>query len=386
MKKILLIIIFILSLENVYALYSYRNDLLKQLNFYKSDIVTFEGWVTQNNSLINLYKNKIDSLNIEITILSEVLEKLETSRLESRDRIIIEEAALIKQQEKYDKLKDEFAKKLVWLYKNGKDIDLQILLTSKSFNEITVKLEYLIKVTESRKRNMDNLKKEKSILEEKKKISSMNKNAIKEYIKTKKDVKNKLLFDKVGYEKIIDSLTTANEVINRQIEKKNNLISEIQQELSDIKTDFIYNLYTTPTYGTKKFSELKGQLIFPVESINIINPYGIFTNTETATLENNYGIDLSIARKSNVRVVYDGTIEAIIRVPYFGLTVIVQHDSLYRTIYSSLSEINVSIGQKVKAGYLIAKTGDNPMGQAFHFEIWEGNKNLNPINWVKKIF
>lgn len=386
MKKILFIIIFILSLENVYALYSYRNDLLKQLNFYKSDIVTFEGWVTQNNSLINLYKNKIDSLNTEITILSEVLEKLETSRLESRDRIIIEEAALIKQQEKYDKLKDEFAKKLVWLYKNGKDIDLQILLTSKSFNEITVKLEYLIKVTESRKRNLDNLKKEKSILEEKKKISSMNRNAIKEYIKTKKDVKNKLLFDKVGYEKIIDSLTTANEVINRQIEKKNNLISEIQQELSDIKTDFIYSLYTTPTYGTKKFSELKGQLIFPVESINIINPYGIFTNTETATLENNYGIDLSIARKSNVRVVYDGTIEAIIRVPYFGLTVIVQHDSLYRTIYSSLSEINVSIGQKVKAGYLIAKTGDNPMGQAFHFEIWEGNKNLNPINWVKKIF
>lgn len=386
MRRAFFYIFLLLSLENVYALYSYKNDLFKQLNFYKSDVATFESWIAQNNSSISFYKDRIDSLNTEITILSEILEKLETSRLESRDIIIIEEAALIKQQEKYDKLKDEFAKKLVWLYKNGKDIDLQILLTAKSFNEMTVRLEYLIKVTESRKRNLDNLKKEKTILEEKKKISSMNKNAIREYIKTKKDVRNKLLFDKSSYERIIDSLITANEVIKRQIDKKNNLINEIQQELSDITTDFVYNLYTTPAYGTKKFSELKGQLIFPVESINIINPYGIFTNPETATLENNYGVDLSIARKSNVRVVYDGTVEAIVRIPYFGLTVIVRHDSLYRTVYSSLSEINVSTGQTVKAGYLIAQTGDNPMGQAFHYEIWEGKKPINPINWVKKSF
>jgi len=382
----LFIIFFILSLGNVYALYSYRNDLLKQLNYYKSDLITFESWISQNNTLINLYKNKIDSLNIEITILSEILEKLETSKLESPDRIILEEAALIKQQDKYNKLKNEFARKLVWLYKNGKDIDLQILLSSKSFNEITVKLEYLIKVTESRKRNMDNLKKEKILLEEKKKLSTMNKNALKEYIKTKKDVKNKLLLTKINSEKILDSLTTANEVIKRQIEKTNSFINEIQQELSDLKTDFVYNLYTTPAYGNKKLNELKGQLILPVESINIINPYGVFINTETGTLEYNYGVDLSIARKSNVKVVYDGIVEAILRVPYFGLTVIVKHDSLYRTVYSSLSEVNVTSEQIVKSGNIIAKTGDNPMGQAFHFEIWEGKKDLNPINWIRKSF
>jgi murein DD-endopeptidase MepM/ murein hydrolase activator NlpD len=386
MKKMLFIIFFILSLGNVYALYSYRNDLLKQLNYYKSDLITFESWISQNNTLINLYKNKIDSLNIEITILSEILEKLETSKLESPDRIILEEAALIKQQDKYNKLKNEFARKLVWLYKNGKDIDLQILLSSKSFNEITVKLEYLIKVTESRKRNMDNLKKEKILLEEKKKLSTMNKNALKEYIKTKKDVKNKLLLTKINSEKILDSLTTANEVIKRQIEKTNSFINEIQQELSDLKTDFVYNLYTTPAYGNKKLNELKGQLILPVESINIINPYGVFINTETGTLEYNYGVDLSIARKSNVKVVYDGIVEAILRVPYFGLTVIVKHDSLYRTVYSSLSEVNVTSEQIVKSGNIIAKTGDNPMGQVFHFEIWEGKKDLNPINWIRKSF
>jgi len=382
----LFIIFFILSLGNVYALYSYRNDLLKQLNYYKSDLITFESWISQNNTLINLYKNKIDSLNIEITILSEILGKLETSKLESPDRIILEEAALIKQQDKYNKLKNEFARKLVWLYKNGKDIDLQILLSSKSFNEITVKLEYLIKVTESRKRNMDNLKKEKILLEEKKKLSTMNKNTLKEYIKTKKDVKNKLLLTKINSEKILDSLTTANEVIKRQIEKTNSFINEIQQELSDLKTDFVYNLYTTPAYGNKKLNELKGQLILPVESINIINPYGVFINTETGTLEYNYGVDLSIARKSNVKVVYDGIVEAILRVPYFGLTVIVKHDSLYRTVYSSLSEVNVTSEQIVKSGNIIAKTGDNPMGQAFHFEIWEGKKDLNPINWIRKSF
>lgn len=386
MKKALFYILLLLTIENSYALYSYKTDLIKQLNFYKSDIATFENLITYNTTSINFYRQKIDSLNTEITILSEILVKLETSKLETRDRIIIEEASLIKQQEKYDRLKDEFAKKLIWLYKNGKDINLQVLFTSKSFNEMAVRLEYLIKVTESRKRSLDNLRKEKILLEEKKKISSMNKNAITEYIKTKKDARNKLLFDKGSYEKIIDSLTTANEIIKRQIDKKNNFINEIQEELSDLNTDFVYNLYINPDYGTKKFSELKGQLIFPVESINIINPYGIFTNQETTTLYNNYGIDISIARKSNVRVVYDGIIEAIVKVPYFGLTVIVRHDSVYRSVYSSLGEVNVRIGQSVKAGYLIAQTGDNPMGQAFHYEIWEGEKPVNPINWIRKSF
>ena len=66
----------------------------------------------------------------------------------------------------------------------------------------------------------------------------------------------------------------------------------------------------------------------------------------------------------------------------YGNVVIIEHDSGIRTSYSSLSEITVNKGEKVKQGQVIGKSGvssyTNGLGQSLHFEIIKGEQYINP--------
>ncbi|MCH9030149.1 MAG: M23 family metallopeptidase [Bacteroidetes bacterium] len=62
--------------------------------------------------------------------------------------------------------------------------------------------------------------------------------------------------------------------------------------------------------------------------------------------------------------------------------IIVTHKEDYRTVYSHLSEIYVSEGEKLKTGKVIAKIGDSLDGKVLHFEIWNSRENQNPEVWL----
>ena len=69
----------------------------------------------------------------------------------------------------------------------------------------------------------------------------------------------------------------------------------------------------------------------------------------------------------------DGRVEEIFTDDRYGLTVRVAHDGGAETVYASLSKAHVKTGQSVKAGQVIALSGDSArcekeMGEHVHFE------------------
>jgi len=123
----------------------------------------------------------------------------------------------------------------------------------------------------------------------------------------------------------------------------------------------------------------------PVSNFDIINissDYGMRIHPILKKRIFHYGVDFNIKVNVNVIATADGIIFAIINSKSgYGNRIIIDHLNGYKTMYAHLNgKYNVSVGDKVKKGQLIAKSGNSGMstGPHLHYEIEKDGKNLNP--------
>jgi murein hydrolase activator len=379
------LLIFLMVYAISFADYNYKEDLTKQINFYKLDIEKLSYRFDEIKNLIKIYNDKLNLLNDSIIVLSTYIEKSTSSlTIEPENKYLTDEARLILALDKTKKLKNDFLKKILWLYKHGIDYNAQILFSSKSLNDFYVKLAYLNKISETRKKDFDRLKKELMVLEEKRRLSKFSKEEYLRYIRGKKESQKSLIEQKTNLENSINSLNDESEMILRQIERKNTFIDKIERELFNFNISTIYKIDQDVNYAGKAIWDLKGKLILPVQSVNILFDFGKSTNPETKTVTYNNGLDVSVSKGSEVKCVADGKVEAVSFLPYFGNVIIISHDGNYRSVYAIVREIRIQINSQVKAGEIIAKTSENNNGQCFHFELWKDDSPLDPKLWVRR--
>jgi murein DD-endopeptidase MepM/ murein hydrolase activator NlpD len=84
--------------------------------------------------------------------------------------------------------------------------------------------------------------------------------------------------------------------------------------------------------------------------------------------------------------VFPGVVSLITYMSGFGNTIIVDHNNSYYTVYTHLNDVFVTKFQFLETGQVIGLVGDSGSleGAMLHFEIYGGNKPLNPISWLKK--
>lgn len=148
---------------------------------------------------------------------------------------------------------------------------------------------------------------------------------------------------------------------------------------------------STSKQATKKEEKKEIKFEKPVEG-EIIKEFAkdnlVFSNTlnEWTT---HVGIDIKAAKTTVVKAVYDGTVESIKNDPRYGLTVIIEHDDGYKTVYSNLltSEFVVE-GEKVTTGQTIGTVGNTATFEVadeshLHFEILKDNVQVDPTIYIK---
>ncbi len=122
-------------------------------------------------------------------------------------------------------------------------------------------------------------------------------------------------------------------------------------------------------------------------AFNISSPYGIRIHPISGTISMHNGIDLK-ARYENVFAVMDGIISAVGWDPNGGGNYIkVKHYNRFETAYLHLSEIYYKVGEFVRAGFIIAKSGNsgNSTGAHLHFAVRENGKYINPIRFLNDL-
>ncbi len=138
----------------------------------------------------------------------------------------------------------------------------------------------------------------------------------------------------------------------------------------------------------KSFESNRGKLPWPVLKGTITESYGKNPHpTLTNVFTNNNGIDIGAPKNAQVRAVFEGEVSSVIAIPGAGKVVIIKHGN-YRTVYSNLQDVFVSVGAKITTKQAIGSllSDDDGTLSTSHFEIHQiingAAQRVNPSLWL----
>lgn len=101
------------------------------------------------------------------------------------------------------------------------------------------------------------------------------------------------------------------------------------------------------------------------------------------------GIDIKSEKTTIVKASEEGTIKSIKNDPRYGLTVVIEHNNGFSTVYSNLLTAEfVTAGESVKKGQTIGTVGNTATFEIsdeshLHFEILKDNVQIDPNMYIK---
>ena len=312
------------------------------------------------------------------------------------DSIYLAQREINRLQARIDTLTSHYAKLVRSAYKNrDARVWYMYMLASDNLGQAFRRFGYFKNLSSQMKSEAKDIRAMQEELEGKKqRLTAMKAEAealkaerVKELEKLKKDeakadsVVKKLQKDKKKYQNQLASKKKEVNALNRQIAK---LIEEAMKT-DDPKKQKSSSKKSAPVdmKFDGEFSKNKGKLPWPADG-PVVGTFGkhyhpVYKNLE---LPSNNGIDVALAKGSDVKAVFDGVVTQVITMPGYNQCVLVQHGN-YFTLYCKMKSVSVKVGEKVKTGQKLG-TIDTINGQTqLHFEVWKGSTPQNPESWLR---
>lgn len=150
---------------------------------------------------------------------------------------------------------------------------------------------------------------------------------------------------------------------------------------------------TTANTATTKKEETKKELSFakPVDG-EIMKEFAKENLVYSNTLEEwvtHLGIDIKAEKTTVVKSAEAGKVKSIKNDPRYGLTVVIEHDNGYQTVYSNLLTAEFVVeGEKVDKGQTIGTVGNTAAFESgdeahLHFELLKDSIQVDPSIYLK---
>ncbi len=137
-----------------------------------------------------------------------------------------------------------------------------------------------------------------------------------------------------------------------------------------------------PVKPSERFSSLSGKLQWPLTG-KILASYGSQRNLDKLSWK---GILIASEKGSSVKASADGRVVFADWMKGFGLLIIIDHGEQFMTLYGNNDSLLKNTGDVVKAGQVIAQSGDQGVRQTagLYFEVRHKGSPTNPIQWLRK--
>lgn len=357
-----------------------------EISQYKRDL---ESTKSKEKSILA----KLQEVEKEISLTEKMILQLSREQKQKEDEIQSLINSIHQLEEDLEELKENFANRLVKIYKEGDMSDWELILSSQSINQAIYRYKYLkiisdidrktakgiklgIRKTENSKMKLaEELKDKEKIAAEKRKyqasLSSQKSEREKQLSRAKKD-KATLLAQINEKEKAAAELSE--------------LIATLEQEREERLKELARHRERSGIKKENPFLTDQGQFMWPVEG-EIVSRFGMHKHPTLKTVTENSGIDIKAPKGTSIKSISDGVVTTITYIKGFGNTIIIDHGSGFYTVYTHVENVKVTVDQYVSTGTIIAEVGDSGSleGSLLHFEIWKNKEKLNPEKWLAKI-
>ncbi len=370
--------------------------------------------VLQNK--LELRNKLIKNLNSEITYINHDIKQAENN-IESVQR-------------KLDTLREEYAKMVVYEYKNRHNYNtIFFLLSANSFNDAIKRFQYLRQYKEYRDHEADRIRKIEHTM--KKKLDTLKEMKVKRSAslvsakrqKTQffheKKVKDSMALSLKGNEKELVANIQAKkkkaqeisrkivDVIRQQIEiarkraaeeARKRAIAEARKraesepEPEENKTDNaggntrannILNATPEAKALSASFKANKGKLPWPVSHAVVSELFGVHQHSVLSNITvDNDGIVLQTNSGATVKAVFKGKVVAVRSIS--GRWLVVLRHGEYFTVYANMAAATVSQGDQVGTNQPIglAYTNSSTQETELDFKVYRSKTPVNPLDWL----
>jgi septal ring factor EnvC (AmiA/AmiB activator) len=386
-----------------------RQDIQDEIKEIQSNYNKVKGLKKESLAKLAILQHKLELQDRLIGNINKEIHNLD-------DEIYLGNVELYRLQVQLDTLKAQYARGVVYAYKNNTSYDfLNFIFSASSFNDALKRISYLKSYRAYREEQVTAIKDRQKLIADKKQ-QLMAKQAQKKNVLQDQQVQlNELASQKKEKDAVVSKLKSQEKELSKEISAKKKRDKQLQGQIAAIirrivdeerrkslaanaNTSKTNTTTTTKTSGAKKeyfnlnegqkalaasFEANRGKLPWPVDNGVVSIPFG--SSVVGGLSIDNPGLTISTPSSGGtVKAVFSGEVSAVSNLGD-GMMVMIRHGK-YFTIYSNLSSVNVSKGSTVSTGQAIGKTGeaDDGSGGQLDFMLMIENRNVNPQPWLHR--
>lgn len=405
-----------------------KDELEKQRDQLRKEIQATEKALVETQKTTKVNVGQLSLINRKLNLQDNVIHNISGEISKLSDNIYLSQLEINKIKRVLDTLKVEYAKSMVYAYKNRSNYDfLNFIFSANNFNDAIKRIAYLKSYRSYREMQAENILKTQSMLEDKIKNLSGMKDDKKDVLNEKDKELDKLQKQKEEKANIVSQLKGRQKELLAQVRDKrkqdvklkNAITAMIRREIERARAEAARkekerlaaaknNKTETKdekgaTAATSKsasipsgsvlvsseadkalnasFEKNKGSLPWPSDGY-VITHFG--PNQYPGGIDyNNPGVSIGVKAGAPVKSVFDGEV-TLVNYMDDKQVVFIKHGK-YFTVYSNLASASVQRGDKVKTGQVIGKAGLNDDGNGeVDFILMDENNNVNPESWLKR--
>lgn len=412
-KKYIAAIVTAALLNPCFAVWAEDEDLQNQLSDVQGQMAEQTQKKNDAEAVIGNVSEKLRVIQDNLNAATNEYKSISSQLADTEKQIAEMQVKLKEEQAKLEKREKVFRVRIRDIYMHGQLSYLDVVLGAKDFNDFANRVDLLRRVIaadmdlitairqqrdeiQQVRQELESQRQKQSVLKEN---AAQKKAEIEQHKKEQQAILYKAETDKATAEEAYRELEASSQSIGEMLRQRaaaraaaaaaaeaeaaaqQQASVSSQADTGDVGTSDDSGS-TEPDYSYQPVSG-SGAFIWPVNGV-ITSPYGYRTHPIFGTTIYHSGIDIGVDYGTPVHAADSGVVVEAGWISGYGYAVVIDHGNGLSTLYGHNESLNVSSGQSVSQGQVIAYAGStgNSTGPHVHFEVRSNGDPVDPSAYL----